>query len=205
MRVLVTPAFVVALVSLLAACGAGRDAALEGSSARDDKVLHVYNWADYIGESTIADFEARTGIKVDYDVFDSGEVLVTKLLTGSSGYDIVVPSGAATYRLIQAGVLKKLESTKLRNRGNLDPAIMRLVAANDPGNEHAVPYLRGTTGIGYNPDQVEKALGTRTIDGLSAVFDPAAASRLAQCGITWLDSPADMFQAAFIYLGLDAR
>jgi len=205
MRVLAIPAFLVALAALLAGCGAGRDAALEGSSASDDKVLHVYNWADYIGESTIEDFEARTGIKVVYDVYDSSELLMTKLLTGSSGYDIVVPSGAATYRLIQAGVLKKLESTKLRNRGNLDPAIMRLVAANDPGNEHAVPYLRGTTGIGYNPDQVEKALGTRTIDSLSAVFDPAIASRLAQCGITWLDSPADMFQAAFIYLGLDAN
>ncbi len=190
---------------LLAGCGGRQDGGPEPASAGEDKVLHVHNWADYIAESTIADFEARTGIKVVYDVFDSSEVLMTKLLTGNSGYDVVVPSGAATYRLIQAGVLKKLDVSKLKNRGSLDPSIMRLVAANDPGNEHAVPYLRGTTGIGYNPDLVEKALGTRTIDSLSAVFDPAVASRLAQCGITWLDSPADMFQVAFIYLGLDAN
>ena len=190
---------------LLAGCGGRQDGGPEPAYAGEDKVLHVYNWADYIAESTIADFEARTGIKVVYDVFDSSEVLMTKLLTGNSGYDVVVPSGAATYRLIQAGVLKKLDVSKLKNRGSLDPSIMHLVAANDPGNEHAVPYLRGTTGIGYTPDLVEKALGTRTIDSLSAVFDPAVASRLAQCGITWLDSPADMFQVAFIYLGLDAN
>jgi putrescine transport system substrate-binding protein len=115
-----------------------------------------------------------------YDVFDSSEVLMTRLLTGNSGYDVVVPSGAATYRLIQAGVLKKLDVPKLKNRGNLDPSIMHMVAANDPGNEHAVPYLRGTTGIGYNPDLVEKALGARMIDSLSAVFDPAVAA--PDCG-----------------------
>jgi putrescine transport system substrate-binding protein len=171
----------------------------------EEKVLHVYNWADYIGSTTIADFEARTGIKVVYDVYDSFEVLQTKLLTGRSGYDVVVTSGGPTHKLIDARALMKLDRTKLRNLGNLDSQLLELVTIYDPGNEHTVPYLWGTTGIGYNPDQVEKVLGTRTLDGFAAVFDPAIASRLAKCGITWLDSPADMFQVAFIYLGLDAN
>jgi putrescine transport system substrate-binding protein len=169
----------------------------------DDKVLHVYNWADYVGESTIADFEARTGIKVTYDVYDSNEVLQTKLLTGGSGYDVVVPSAAPTNHLIQAGALRKLDRSKLRNLANMDPRILQIVTSFDPGNEHALPYLWGTTGIGYNPDLVEKVLGTRTIDSLAAVFDPAIASKLAQCGITMLDAPNDMFTVAFNYLGLD--
>lgn len=189
----------------LAACGGGRGPAGNSPAGAEEPVLHVYNWVDYIGESTIRDFEARTGIKVVYDVYDSSEVLQTKLLTGQSGYDVVVTSGAATGKLIAGGALSKLDRSKLGNLGNLDPQLMELLTLYDPGNEHAVPYLWGTTGFGYNPDQVEKVLGTRTIDSLAAVFDPAMAARLAQCGITWLDSPADVFQLALIYLGLDAN
>jgi putrescine transport system substrate-binding protein len=189
----------------LVACGGGGDQASDTSAAGEEKVLHVYNWADYIGENTIRDFEARTGIKVIYDVYDSNEVLATKLLTGNSGYDIVVPGGGLAYRLGQAGVLKPLDKSKLAHLSNMDPRIMQIVTVNDPGNEHALPYLWGTTGIGYNPDQVEKVLGTRTIDSLAAVFDPAIASKLATCGITMLDEPADMFSLAFIYLGLDSN
>ncbi len=192
----------VALLTCLAACGGGQK---DAAGAGEEKVLHVYNWADYIAPATIADFEARTGIKVVYDVYDSFEVLETKLLTGHSGYDLVVTSGGPTYKLIEAGALAKLDRSRLRNLANLDPQIMQLLSTYDAGNEHSVPYLWGTTGIGYNPDAVEKALGTRTIDSLAAVFDPAIASRLAKCGITWLDSPADMFQMAFIYLGFDAN
>ena len=199
MRQVVLPIFLAAFV---AACGSRDESAAD---AQSEKVLHVYNWADYIGEATIRDFEARTGIKVVYDVYDSSDMLATKLLTGRSGYDVVVPSGALTYRLIQVGALTRLDRSKLRNLGNLDPHVLQVVAANDPGNEHGVPYLRGTTGIGYNPDMVEKVLGTRTIDSLAAVFDPATAAKLAECGITWLDSPSDVLQLAFIYLGHDAN
>ena len=189
----------------LAACGGGRDEARTASVASDEKVLHVYNWADYVGESTIADFEARTGIKVVYDVYDSNEVLQTTLLTGGSGYDVVVPSGAPAHHLIEAGALRPLDKSKLKNLANLDPRILQILTAFDPGNEHALPYLWGTTGIGYNPDMVEKALGTRTLDSLAAVFDPAIASKLAKCGITMLDAPNDMFTVAFHYLGLDGN
>ena len=194
---------VTTILVVLTACGGGRDETHTASVVNDDKVLHVYNWADYVGESTIADFEARTGIKVTYDVYDSNEVLQTKLLTGGSGYDVVVPSAAPTNHLIQAGALRKLDRSKLKNLANMDPRILQIVTAFDPGNEHALPYLWGTTGIGYNPDLVEKVLGTRTIDSLAAVFDPAIASKLAQCGITMLDAPNDMFTVAFNYLGLD--
>lgn len=196
---------VVMLCALVAACGGEHEPTSDSSANGEDKVLYVYNWIDYISESTIRDFEARTGIKVVYDTYDSFEVLETRLLTGHSGYDVVVTSGAPTQKLIAAGALMKLDRSKLRNLGNLDPKIMQLVTSYDPGNEHAIPYLWGTTGIGYNPGQVEKVLGTRTIDSLAAVFDPAIASKLAKCGITWLDSPGDMFQVAFIYLGLDAN
>ena len=189
----------------LAACGGGHDEARTTSAANDEKVLHVYNWADYVAESTIKDFEARTGIKVVYDVYDSNEVLQTTLLTGGSGYDVVGPSGAPTHHLIGAGALRALDKSKLKNLANLDPRILQIVTAFDPGNEHALPYLWGTTGIGYNPDMVEKALGTRTLDSLAAVFDPAIASKLAKCGITMLDAPNDMFTVAFHYLGLDGN
>ncbi|HQR25153.1 MAG TPA: polyamine ABC transporter substrate-binding protein [Steroidobacteraceae bacterium] len=195
-------ALLASLLSSVASCGSGHDKA---ATAAEEKVLHVYNWNDYIAPTTIADFETRTGIKVVYDVYDSFEVLETKLLTGHSGYDVVVTSGGPTRKLIDAGAIKTLDRSKLRNLANLDPRIVQLQTYYDPGNAHTVPYLLGTTGIGYNPDQVEKALGTRTIDSFAAVFDPAIASKLAKCGITWLDSPADLFQVAFIYLGLDAN
>jgi len=189
----------------LTACGGDREPAGDPSGGGEEKVLHVYNWADYIGETTIADFETRTGIKVVYDVYDATEVLQTKLLTGQSGYDVVISSGAATGKLVAGGTLRKLDRSKLSNLENLDPQLMQRMTIYDPGNEHGVPYLWGTTGLGYNPDKIERILGTRTIDSLAAVFDPALASKLAQCGITWLDAPADMFQLAFIYLGLDAN
>lgn len=191
------------LCVLLAGCGHGRDPESEGAVVGEERVLHVYNWADYIGPDTLKDFEARTGVKVIYDVYDSSEVMQTKLLTGRSGYDVVVASGGPAKKLISAGALKKLDRSKFKNLANLDPQMMDLVTMHDAGNEHGVPYLWGTTGLAYNPDQVEKVLGTRTIDSLAAVFDPAIAAKLAQCGITFLDSPADMFQMAFIYLGLD--
>ena len=181
--------------------GCGGSSSTGGST--DEPVVHVYNWADYIGASTTQQFEARTGIKVVYDVFDAPEVVETKLLTGHSGYDVVVPSGATTYRLVQAGALRPLDISKLKNYRNLDLEILNRVAANDPGNKHAIPYLRGTTGIGYNPALVEKAVGVRTIDSLAAIFDPDVASKLAKCGITWLDTPLDMFALAMAYLGRD--
>jgi len=194
-----------AALALLTACGSGQKQAASLESGTDSDVLHVYNWADYIAPSTITDFEARTGIKVVYDTFDSYGVVETKLLTGNSGYDVVLISSGSTARLVAAGALRELDRTKLPNLANMDPRIMRLVAAHDPGNSHAVPYLVGTTGIGYNAEKVEQASGIGTLDSLKAVFDPAIVAKLAKCGVTWPDAPTDMFQLAFIYLGLDTN
>jgi putrescine transport system substrate-binding protein len=197
------PGILAAAVVLLAACGADRGQQPATANADPaNKVLHVYNWADYIGESTIQDFETRTGIKVTYDVYDSNDLLETKLLTGHAGYDVVGPSSVFLTRGISAGVFQKLDRSKLPNLANMDPEIMRGVAEHDPGNEYSIVYLWGTTGIGYNPAMVGEALGTRTISSWAAVFDPAQASRLAQCGIAVLDS-AEVMTLAFIYLGID--
>ncbi len=191
-----------AAVVMLAACGGKKEEAAEAPKP-EEKVLFVYNWSDYIGETTIADFEAKTGIKVTYDVFDSNEVLETKLLAGRTGYDVVVPSANFLERQIKAGVFLKLDKSKLPNLANMDPEIMERVAAHDPGNQYAINYLWGTTGIGYNPDLVKKALGTDTIDSWAAIFDPANAKKLAKCGISMLDAPSEVMDSALIYLGLD--
>lgn len=192
------------LASLLAvsACGGGG----EGGGQRPrsaERVVHVYNWTDYIGRTTIADFEAKTGIKVVYDTYDSNEIVETKLLTGSTGYDVVVPTATIVERLIKTGVFQKLDKSKLPNLVHMDPDVMQKLAANDPGNLYAVDYTWGMDGLGYNPDLVEKALGRRTLDSWSALFDPAIASRLAGCGIAVLDAPEDAFNVALAHLGRD--
>ncbi len=199
--------FRVGLVALAAftvvACGGKKEGEEAAAAKPEDKVLFVYNWSDYIGETTIADFEAKTGIKVTYDMFDSNEVLETKLLAGRTGYDVVVPSASFLERQIKAGVFLKLDKSKLPNLVNMDSEIMQRVALHDPGNDHAVNYLWGTTGIGYNPDMVKKALGTDTIDSWAAIFEPGNAAKLAKCGISMLDAPSEVIDSVLIYLGRD--
>jgi putrescine transport system substrate-binding protein len=192
----------VAVLSL-AACGGKKDGEEAAAAQPEEKVLFVYNWSDYIGETTIADFEAKTGIKVTYDMFDSNEVLETKLLAGRTGYDVVVPSASFLERQIKAGVFLKLDKSKLPNLANMDAEIAKRVALHDPGNDHAINYLWGTTGIGYNPDKVKAALGTDTIDSWAAIFEPANAAKLAKCGIAMLDAPSEVMDSALIYLGRD--
>jgi putrescine transport system substrate-binding protein len=169
--------------------------------------LNVYNWSDYIAPSTIPRFEAETGIAITYDVYDSNEFLEAKLLSGRSGYDIVVPSASPFMaRQIAAGAYRLLEKSKLPNWRNLDPHILELVAAADPGNGHGAPYLWSDTGIGYNETQVRGALGDASpVDSLALLFDPANAQKLAACGISLLDTPQEVFPAALAYLGLDPK
>lgn len=192
-----------AAILLLTACSGDQVETVGPAATSQKRVLHVYNWADFIGPTTIADFEARTGVEVVYDTYDSAEVLETKLLAGRTGYDIVVPSATNLERQIKAGVFLKLCKTKLPNLSNMDPAIMQHIAQSDPGNEHAINYMWGKTGIGYNPKMVESAIGTDRLDSCRALFDPAIASKLAKCGISLLDAPEDVFAAALIYLGRD--
>lgn len=193
-----------AALSLLAACG-GSGAPAGTAPAAEEKVVHVYNWVDYVGPATISGFEAKTGIRVVYDTYDANEILETKMLTGRSGYDVVMPSSVPLARQVQAGAIGKLDKSKLPNLVHLDPMAMERIALNDPGNEHAIPYMWGTAGLGYNPAMVKKALGTDRLDSWGAIFDPAVASKLAKCGIAMMDVPEDTLMVARLYLGLDAN
>jgi putrescine transport system substrate-binding protein len=171
----------------------------------EERVLHVYNWSDYIADEALEQFQAETGIKVVYDVYDSNEVLEAKLLAGHSGYDLVFPTARPfAQRHIKAGIYRPLDIDKLSNYGNLDPALMNNLAEVDPGNQHLVPYMWGTTSIGYNPAKVAARLGAEApVDTWSLIFDPANAERLADCGISLLDDPTEVFSAALVYLGKD--
>ncbi|MEM1382409.1 MAG: polyamine ABC transporter substrate-binding protein [Pseudomonadota bacterium] len=174
-----------------------------GSAWAEDKVVHIYNWSDYIDESVLAEFEAETGIKVVYDVFDSNEVLETKMLAGGSGYDIVVPTGGFLQRQIQAGVFQELNKEKLPNLANMWDAISERTAQYDPGNTHSINYMWGTTGIGYNVDAVKERLGSDSIDSWDVIFDPDMLAKFTDCGVHIIDSPTELIPAALNYLGYD--
>ena len=142
------------------------------ASAQAESTVHIYNWSDYIGKTTLADFEAATGIKPMYDVFDSNETLEAKLLAGRTGYDVVVPSNHFLGKQIKAGAFQKIDKSLLGNYANLDPALLKRLEKNDPGNQYAVPYLWGTNGIGYNVDKVKEVLGVDKIDSWAVLFEP---------------------------------
>ncbi|MGE0283601.1 MAG: polyamine ABC transporter substrate-binding protein [Rhizobiaceae bacterium] len=173
------------------------------SATAQEKVVNVFNWSDYIDESILADFTKETGIKVVYDVFDSNEILETKLLAGGTGYDVVVPSAHFLSRQIQAGVFQKLDKSKLPNLSNMWDVIAQRTALYDPGNEYSINYMWGTTGIGYNTKKVKDALGLDKIDSWDVVFKPENISKLKDCGVHILDQSSDIVPTALHYLGLD--
>ncbi|MEL0611583.1 extracellular solute-binding protein [Marinomonas arenicola] len=169
-----------------------------------EEELKFFNWSDYIGEHTIENFEKQTGINVVADVFDSNEVLEAKLLAGSSGYDVVVPTASFMGRQIQAGAFQKLDKSKLPNLKNIDPELLSYLQNADPGNQYGVPYLWGTTGIGYNKKKVEEVLGKDApVDSWDLVFKPENMKKLQQCGVMFLDSPDELYPLALNYLGMD--
>lgn len=173
-------------------------------SAQAEEVLNFYNWSDYIAEDTIERFEAETGIKVTYDVYDSNETLEAKLLAGNSGYDLVVPSSTFMRLQIAAGIFQPMDRSKLPNFENLDPALLETLANADPGNKYGLPYLWGTTGIGYNVDMVKAALGEDApVDSLDLIFKKENIEKLADCGVTILDSPNEVMPLVLNYLGKD--
>ncbi|WP_317931367.1 extracellular solute-binding protein [Halioxenophilus sp. WMMB6] len=168
------------------------------------KEVKVYNWSDYIGEEVIGKFEAASGIKVTYDVFDSNEVLEGKLLAGRTGYDVVVPTIDFMARQIQAGVFLPLDKSKLTNYDKLDPKLMATLANLDPGNAYGVPYMWGTTGIGFVESKVVEALGEDApLDSWELVMNPDNLAKLKDCGVSFLDAPTEIFAAALHYLGKD--
>jgi putrescine transport system substrate-binding protein len=174
------------------------------SAGAQGQIVNVYNWSDYIDPTVIEDFTKETGIKVRYDTFDSNDTLETKLLAGKSGYDVVVPTGFFLERQIKAGVFQKLDKGKLPNLVNLWPEIAQRLAAHDPGNQYAVNYMWGTTGIGYNVKKAREILGAdANIDSWDIVFKPENLARFKSCGVYLLDSSDDILPAALKYLGFD--
>ena len=173
-------------------------------ASAQERVVNVYNWSDYIDESILADFTKETGIRVVYDVFDSNEIVETKLLAGGTGYDIVVPTGTFLARQIKAGVFQPLDKSKLTNWDNLDPQVMERLARYDSENKHAINYMWGTTGLGLNVAMVKERLGEDAkLDTFDLLFDPETAAKLADCGIYVLNTPEEVVPAALNYLGLD--
>ncbi|NWA29640.1 polyamine ABC transporter substrate-binding protein [Pseudomonas gingeri] len=179
--------------------GAGLTLAVSVQAA---PTVHIYNWSDYIGQTTLADFQKATGIVPVYDVFDSNETLEGKLLAGHTGYDVVVPSNHFLGKQIKAGAFQKLDKAQLPNYANLDPALMKRLEKNDPGNQYAVPYLWGTNGIGYNVEKVKAALGVDKIDSWAVLFEPENIKKLSKCGVAFLDSADEMLPAVLNYMGL---
>jgi len=204
----------VGLVSLLAAtslagCGkkaeeaATQEAAQAPVAAGEEQVVNVYNWSDYIDPAMLEKFTAETGIKVNYDVFDSNEVLETKLLAGNTGYDVVVPSASFMERQIKAGVFRKLDRSKLPNWSNLDTEILQRVALHDPGNEHSVNHMWGTDGIGYNEGKIKAIMPNAPLDSWDMIFDPKVVSKFKDCGVSVLDAPTELSAVMLAYLGKD--
>jgi putrescine transport system substrate-binding protein len=165
--------------------------------------VNVYNWSDYIAEDQLKAWEKSSGVKVNYTTYDSNEILDAKLRAGKSGYDVVLPTASPfLVRQLAAKIYQPLDKAKLKNYGNLDPAIMKQLAKYDPDNAHAIPWMWGTIGIGYNVAEINKRMVKAPVDSLSMIFDPAIVSRFADCGVMVLDSPTDVIPAALRYLGL---
>lgn len=180
-------------------------ALLSGAAHAEERTLRVYNWFDYITPKALEDFKAQNSqTKLVYDIFDTNEALEAKLLTGNSGYDVVVPSNVFLAKQIEAGVFQPLDRSQLPNWNHLDPKLMKLIEANDPGNQFAVPYMYGTILIGFNPAKVKAALGENApVDSWDLVFKPENMEKLKSCGVAMLDSPSEILPLALHYLGLD--
>ena len=195
-------ATICAALTAWCACGCNNSPP-PSSTVAEEAVLHIYNWADYIGFDTVARFERSTGIRVIYDLYDSNETLEGKLLVGDSGYDIVSTSMAYYGRQIRAGLYEPLDKAKLPNWKNLDPYVLAVQAKADPGNRYAAPYLHAMNGFAYNVQLIRARLSEAPVDSLDMLFKPQVVARFADCGVSFLDSSDDVLQLALQYLHLD--
>jgi putrescine transport system substrate-binding protein len=185
---------------VLAGCS-GRNTG--GSAGQEQKLLYIYNWADYIGRNTIAEFERTTGIRVVYDTYDSDETLEAKMMAGDAGYDVVSTSTNYFSRQIKAGIYAPLDRSQLPNWVNLDPHFLMVESIADPGNVHAMPYLHAVNGFAYNVDMIRARMPDAPVDSLDMIFKPEVVAHFADCGVTLLDSSEDVLQLAMNYLHLD--
>jgi len=193
MRPLLFRAAACSLVWLLAAAGGAQEA----------KVLNVYNWADYIGPTTLADFEAETGIRVNYDIYDSAETVEAKLLAGSTGYDVIFHSGLFASRLMSLGLFLPLDRARIPNWRHLDPKVLRAMAGYDAGNLHSAPYMWGSTGFAYDAEAVRERLPDAPVESSAMLFDPEVVKHFADCGVSFLGSATDVIPMVLLYLGED--
>lgn len=177
--------------------------ALAGPAAAQDKVVNVYNWTDYIDPGVLEDFTKETGIKVVYDTYDNNEIVETKMMAGKSGYDLVTPSGTFLQRMVAAKVFQPLDKAKLPNLKNAWPEIADRLKVYDPGNAHAVNYMWGTVGIGYNVKKIKERLGDKPIESWETIFKPETIAKLKDCGVMILDAPEDIFPGVMRYLALN--
>ena len=173
--------------------------------ASAEPVLNIFNWADYIGKTTIEDFENEFGIDVNYDVYDTSEIVDAKMMAGKSGYDLVVHSAAFSSRLMQAGIYSELKWERLKNRANLDPTLVKSFSRFDPENRHGMPYMWGTTGFSYNRDMLLERMPNVPLDSAEMVFNPAILARFSDCGVSLLDSSSDVIPMVMTYLGHPAN
>jgi putrescine transport system substrate-binding protein len=198
-------------VVLLCACGGGHHSSPAGTSGGssdastggEEKILNIYNWADYIGSKTIQEFERESHIKVVYQTYDSNQTLEANLMVGHSGYDIVSTTTGFYARQIRAGAYLPLDKSKLPNLKNIDPAVLAIQAQADPGNRFAVPYLHAMNGFVYEEGAIKARMPDAPVDSLAMLFDPKVISKFADCGVTFLDSPEDVIQLALAYLHKD--
>jgi putrescine transport system substrate-binding protein len=180
----------------------GLAAAPAAVQAAEEKIVNVYNWSDYITDETLAAFTKATGIKVNYDVYDSNEIVESKLLVGNSGFDVVFPSATPFFaRQVAAGVYRKLDPALLPNRAGVDPKVMTQLKIADPASEYGLPYMMAGTGVGYNVAMVKRVAPDAPVGSLSMLFDPAVLEKTKDCGVTVLDAPEELFPAALAWLG----
>lgn len=182
---------------LLAGCGR------HSSAAGEEPRLYIYNWADYIGHNTIAEFEKETGIEVVYDTYDADETLEAKMMAGDSGYDVVSTAPEYFSRQIKAGIYAPLDRAQLPDWGNLDPHSLEVESWADPGNRYAMPYMHAINGFAYNVDMIRERMPDAPVGSLDMIFKPEVVAHFADCGVTLLDSPEDVLQLALNYLHLD--
>ena len=184
------------IVGLAASCVAA-------AAGRQEKILNVFTWADYIGPTTIADFEKEYGIRVNYDTYDSTEMAEARLLAGRTGYDVVDHAERYSARLIPIGVYQPLQRARLSNWKNLDPWVLNALDQADPGNRYGVPYLWGTTGFTYNVKMIRERMPNAPVHSADMIFKPEVARHFADCGITFIDEPTDVIPMVMLYLGHD--
>lgn len=172
------------------------------TASNADYDVNVWNWSDYIGETTVADFEKATGLKTNYALFDSNEMVEARLLSGKSGFDAVMMTSYYVPRLAKAGALQKIDKSKIPNWKNLDPVRMEALAKIDPDNQYAYPYTEISVGIGYNKQKLAEIFGKDfKLDSWDVLFNPENSKKLKQCGIAIIDSPIEIISTAMHVLG----